>query len=344
MQSRVQSVCLVVLSTIAVAGSLVYLRPVLIPFVLAVFIALALSSIVEFQCLKLRVPRSLALLTTLGLGGLAFLFVAGIISASVAQLRDNSSSYLAQVSQLIETLRAALPEELAARVEVWDPQTLADIPGSAIGAMLSATSSAILDMLSQSLIVLLFVVFLMIGGEWSRAQSGIWGEIQARVRRYLVVTTGLSALTGVLVGSALSILGVPLAMAFGLFSFLLNFIPNIGSAIAVLLPLPVVLMSPDVSGTTALLALGIPTVIQFCVGSVLGPKVLGDALDLHPVVILLALIFWGTLWGIIGMLLATPITASLKILFARLESTHALSEIMAGRLQSLIPTARPEQP
>ncbi len=133
-----------------------------------------------------------------------------------------------------------------------------------------------------------------------------------------------------------------LVMAFGLFAFLLNFIPNIGSAIAVFLPLPVVLMSPDVSGTTALLAIGIPAIIQFCVGSVLGPKVLGDALDLHPVVILMALIFWGTLWGIIGMLLATPMTASLKILFSRVESTRMISEIMAGRLVETPSSAQSE--
>ncbi len=335
LENRVQTICLVVLSTIAVAGSLFYLRPVLIPFVLAVFIALALSAVVEFQCRRLKVPRSLALLATLGLGGLAFLLIAGILSASVAQLRNNSASYLGQLSQLIEQLRAALPEELAARIEVWDAETLAQIPSSVIGAMLSATSSAILDILSQSLVVLVFVSFLLIGDEWSRASSGIWGEIQARVRRYIVVTAGLSALTGALVGLVLALLGVPLAMAFGLFSFLLNFIPNIGSVIAVLLPLPVLLMDPGISGTTALLAIGIPTAIQFGIGNALAPKVLGDALDLHPVVILLALIFWGTLWGIIGMLLATPITASLKILFARLDSTRPLAEIMAGRLATL---------
>ena len=108
MESRVQTVCLVVLTTIAVAGSLFYLRPVLIPFVLAVFLALALSAVVEFQCQRLKVPRLLAQLATLGLGGLAFLMVAGIVSASVEQLRANSAAYLGQLSQLTERLRGAL--------------------------------------------------------------------------------------------------------------------------------------------------------------------------------------------------------------------------------------------
>ena len=334
LESRVQTVCLVILTAIGVAGAVFYLRPVLIPFILAVFIALSLSAVVEFLVQRLRVPRSLALLATLALGGLAFLLVGGVISASVTQLRNNSGVYLGQLTQLIEQIRALLPDELAARIESWDVDTLSEIPRSVIGTLLGATSSAILDILSQSVIVLVFVAFLMIGGDWSREDTGLWGEIQSRVRHYLAVTAGLSALTGGLVWMTLALLGVPLAMAFGLFSFLLNFIPSIGSVIAVLLPLPVVLMNPDISSTSALLAIGIPSLIQFGIGNGLAPKVLGDALDLHPVVILLALIFWGTLWGVIGMLLATPITASMKILFSRLESTHVLAEILAGRLES----------
>jgi AI-2 transport protein TqsA len=335
LESRVQTVCLVILTAIGVAGAVFYLRPVLIPFVMAVFIALTLSAVVEFLVQRLRLPRALSLLATLALGGLGFVLIAGVISASVTQLANNSGIYLAQLAQLIEQSRALLPSEISDRIESWNIETLSEVPRRVIGTLLGATSSAILDILSQSIIVLVFVAFLMIGGDWSRANTGIWGEIQTRVRHYLVVMGGLSALTGGLVWLTLALLGVPLAMAFGLFSFLLNFIPSIGSVIAVLLPLPVVLMTPDISGTSALLAIGIPCLIQFGIGNGVGPKVLGDALDLHPVVILLALIFWGTLWGVIGMLLATPMTASLKILFSRLESTRAVAEIMAGRLDSL---------
>jgi AI-2 transport protein TqsA len=334
-ESRVQTVCLVILTAIGVAGSVYYLRPVLIPFVLAVFISLSLSTIVEVLVQRLRVPRSLSLLATLALGGLAFLLIGGVISASVTQLRNNSGIYLRQLAQLIEQVRGLLPSEAAEHLDKWNIETLAAIPRSVIGTMLGATSSAILDILSQSLIVLVFVAFLMIGGDWSKPGAGIWGEIQARVRHYLVVTAALSALTGGLVWASLALLGVPLAMAFGFFSFLLNFIPSIGSVIAVILPLPVVLMTPDISSTSAVLAIAIPCLIQFGIGNGLAPKVLGDALDLHPVVILLALIFWGTLWGVIGMLLATPITASLKILLSKLDSTHAVAEIMAGRLDAL---------
>jgi AI-2 transport protein TqsA len=113
---------------------------------------------------------------------------------------------------------------------------------------------------------------------------------------------------------------------------LLNFIPNLGSIIATLLPLPVVLMNPEVSSTTAVLAFVLPALIQFTIGNVIEPNVMGSSLELHPVTILLALVLWGTIWGIVGMLLATPITAAMKILFERLELTAPVANLLAGRL------------
>ena len=90
-------------------------------------------------------------------------------------------------------------------------------------------------------------------------------------------------------------------------------------------------MSPLV----AVLAILIPGIIQVTIGNGIEPKVMGDALDLHPVTILLALIFWGMLWGIPGMLLATPITAVMKILLSRLEYTRGLADLLAGRINTL---------
>ena len=136
-------------------------------------------------------------------------------------------------------------------------------------------------------------------------------------------------------GLTLLILDVPLAMVFGLLAFLLNFIPNIGSAIATLLPLPVVLVDPQVSALSAILALAIPGAIQGVMGNVVEPRMMGDSLDLHPVAILMSLIFWGMLWGVIGMLLATPITAVLKIFLERFDGSRPLAELMAGRLNGL---------
>jgi AI-2 transport protein TqsA len=92
-----------------------------------------------------------------------------------------------------------------------------------------------------------------------------------------------------------------------------------------------VLVSPDVSLTVAILAIALPGGIQLLIGNVIAPKIMGDSLDLDPVVILLALMIWGALWGVVGMLLATPITAVLKILLGRIEFTAPAAELLGGR-------------
>jgi AI-2 transport protein TqsA len=295
--------------------------------VLALFVAFALQPLVEFGVQRARLPRVLAIFATGLLALLLLWMVGGLLSTSVAQLAANASSYQAQISHLIDLVAdplARLGIELPAGISA------AGISGRAIGETLLGATNAIVELLSQSLLVTIFVIYLLIGG--SKPPTGVWREIELRVQRYLITKAILSAATGVLVGLTLSILGVDLALAFGLFAFLLNFIPTVGSVIATLLPLPVVLVSPEISATTATLAIAIPGAIQFVIGSVLEPKIMGDSLDLHPIAILIALIFWGMLWGVVGMLLAAPITAVMKILFERLEVTRPLARLLSGRL------------
>ena len=92
----------------------------------------------------------------------------------------------------------------------------------------------------------------------------------------------------------------------------------------------------------------LPGAIQLAVGNLVEPMVMGENLDLHPVTILMSLIFWGLLWGIVGMLLATPIMAVLKIIFSRLEITRPIAELLAGRLPQSVtgefPTISTEKP
>ena len=331
-EQRVQTVCLVALASIAVGVALHVLRPVMIPFVLAVFFSLSLSPLVDLQMRYLRLPRWLALLGTLALGLVALAILAGLISTSLRQLAANSAGYQQQVELLLTRAAHALPLELLgwSEQQVLDP--LKSIPVGAVGRMLRGTTTAILDAISQSLLVLVFMVYLMIGSAGGEGGGGARAVIQGRVQRYLMAQAAISAATGVLVGLSLMLLGIDLALVFGLFAFLLNFIPSIGSIVATLMPLPVVLVSPDVTPLVAVLAIAIPGSIQLTIGNFVAPKIMGDSLDLHPVAILLALMVWGMVWGVVGMLLATPITAVLKILFERLELTRPLAALLAGRL------------
>ena len=86
--------------------------------------------------------------------------------------------------------------------------------------------------------------------------------------------------------------------------------------------------------------IAVTAMIQLVSGNLVEPKIMGESSDLHPVTILLALMFWGVMWGVIGMFLATPITAAIKIVFERLDQTRPIADLMAGRLGKSPPLNR----
>ena len=333
-ERHIQTLCLLIISAAAIAFALWWLRPVMIPFILAMFVAIGLSPLLTFQTRYLRFPRLLAALATLVFGCVLLGVLGGVVSMSVSQLADNTEVYQDRIKQLI-VQAVILAESFGFDLETM-LNSLPALPIEQVSGMLTGTTKAILDLLSQGSLVLLFLFFLLIGGSAQMQASGsVMDEVERRIKRYIVAKTVLSAATGALVGFVLSMLNVELALVFGLFAFLLNFIPSIGSVIATLLPLPVVLVSPHSTLTTIILAIALPSIIQLILGSLIEPKVMGGSLDLHPVTILLALIVWGMLWGIVGMLLAVPLTAVMQIVFGRIEHTAPLAELLAGRLDAL---------
>jgi AI-2 transport protein TqsA len=296
-----------------------------------------------FQIKYLRMPQPVALVTTLLLVLVLFGAVGLLVTTSINQLAANAGSYEQQLTLLLERASEKLPDGFERLVPEGDLKTLLQIPTSTIGGLLARMTNAILGLVSQSFVVFIFVMFLLLGGgAWTRQETGTVAEVLSSVRRFLVVMAGISGTTGFLVGSTLMLLDVPLAIVFGLLAFMLNFIPTMGSIIATLLPVPVVIITPEISTTTAVLAIGIPALIQIVIGNVIAPKVMGDSLDLHPVVVLMSLIFWGMLWGILGMLLATPITGVVKLLLSKIPSTKPAAEIMAGRIGLESPMASAE--
>jgi AI-2 transport protein TqsA len=182
----------------------------------------------------------------------------------------------------------------------------------------------------------IFVLFLLAGRNPRHAATGIYAEIEATIRQYITTKTIISAVTGLLVGVILALLGLRMAPLFGLLAFLLNYIPNIGSLIAVLLPIPIaVAQFHDVAHVVAVVVL--PSIVHLTIGSVVEPRLMGRGLELHPVTVLLALAFWGLLWGLMGMVLAVPIVAVLKIVLSRLDTTRPLGQLLSGQLPGTPP-------
>jgi AI-2 transport protein TqsA len=192
---------------------------------------------------------------------------------------------------------------------------------------------------SSGLLIAFFVVFLVAGRNPRLMRSGMYAQIRQTIRSYIVTKTTISVVSGLLVGFILWALGLKYAALFGLLVFLLNFIPSIGSMVATLLPIPVA--ATQFSSLWMVVAVvALPGIVQVAVG-VIEPRLMGRGLELHPVIVLLALAFWGMLWGVTGMVLAAPLAAVTRIVLSHFETTRALGDLMAGHIPgtSLAPMA-----
>ena len=329
----VQTTCLVILSTIAVAFAIYWLKPVLIPFVLALFLAIGLAPVVNVLVRRLRVPRVLGAAITLVLAFMVLVLLGIIITGSLRGLAANAETYQTRTQELINQAVERLPLETIGvdRDQLLKP--FSQISGKAVRDMMLSTGSALANVVSNGVLVLIFLCFIMFGRSRRPAPTdGGWGKIESNIRHYIIVKAVLSVTTGVLVGLTLWILNIELAVLFGLLAFLLNFIPSVGSILAVLLPIPVVVLTPEISPATAILAIAIPGTVEFVIGNIIEPRLMGKQFDLHPIVIMMALIFWGMLWGVIGMFLATPLMVVLRLLLQEREMTHPIAELLSGRM------------
>ena len=326
-----------VIASVLLASALLWLKPIMVPLVLAIMLSYVLAPLVDISVQKLRFPKGIAIFFSL-IVSFVLIFLTGLmISSSVGTLREKSEEYEEHIKTLSEQSLSWINDNLILRlqelgVDIDISQGSAILDSIPISGLMSSMTNTILDLLSNTFLILIFVIYLLEGREPQKKSSPLMERIEGRIKRYLVIKLLLSIATGVLVGIILALLGIDLAMVFGILAFVLNFIPNIGSLIAIILPLPLVLVDPDFTMTLLILTIALPGAVQMVVGNVIEPKLLGDSLELHPITVLLSLIFWGMLWGIPGMLLAAPITAVLKILLESLEITKPVALLLQGVL------------
>jgi len=192
------------------------------------------------------------------------------------------------------------------------------------------------NFVSSSTLVFLFCLFILLGRDpHTRVQNEIYAEIERSIQKYLNIKFFISLATGICVYLIFFFLGTHMAFLFGLIAFVLNFIPSIGSIIATIIPIPILILTSEMTNTQLILAMVLPTCVQQFFGNLLEPKLQGLGLQLHPVTILLALGFFGVVWGPVGMLLAAPITAALRIILLEFKMTQWMAQLMAGNLPNM---------
>lgn len=318
---------LMILATGMLAMALSYTRAVTVPFILAIFITAVVAPVVDYQVNRWRLPKWFAVLTAL-LVVLALLTFMGVgLIIAIQSMVQSAGEYSSQVADLTARMFA----ELNARHIAVDEARIAAELEAYLPGLITETAGTAKEIISHGVLITFFVVFLLIGRNSSMPRSGMYAEIETTIRRYVTTMTAISATTSLLVGFVLWAFGLHMAWVFALLVFMLSYIPSIGPIIATVLPLPVAVTQFH-DPWTIVAVIVIPGFIHMTIGNLVTPKLMGSGLDLHPVTVLLALAFWGLLWGVVGMVLAVPIIAVLRIVLAHFNTTRPIAHLLSGRL------------
>jgi len=322
---------LFVIAIVAFAFALNFTKPIMIPFVLALLIRILIDPIIDFQTKNLKVHRVVAVLVSLLLIVFLFIIIVPFIVGSVATFLGSADEYNSKVLLLLDII---LNELNKYDIQI-NRQVIRD---SFLSLPFLDWASAILsnsaNIISKFFLVVIITLFLLLGRK-SKETSEEWNQIIDNVKKYIFTKFITSTATGILTGIIYWFLGLELALIFGTMTFLLNFIPVLGSVIAVLIPLPVALLQYNDPSFIAYIIL-FPTIVHVIIGNIIEPKIFGEAFGLHPITIILSLIFWGMIWGIMGVLLAAPITAIIKIAFEKFQTTLPLAKLLEGNIHHKI--------
>ena len=318
---------LLILALVAVAFTLNYTKPIMIPFVMALLIRILIDPIINFQIDKLQVHRLVAVFVSLLLIVFLFIIIVPFIVGSVATFLQSANDYNSKVLILIDYLISMLQENNILVDREVIRNTLINLPFLDWASKILSNSA---NFLSKFFLVVIMTLFLLLGKK-PQNTSNEWNEIIGHIEKYIFTKFITSSATGVLTGLIYWFLGIELAFIFGTLTFILNFIPVFGSIIAVLIPLPVAFLQ-FTDPTYVVLVILLPSIVHIIIGNILEPKIFGEAFGLHPITIILSLIFWGMIWGIIGVLLAAPSTAIIKITFEKFETTKPIARLLEGKI------------
>ena len=322
----INTVCLMILAATAATWVLIYTKTILMPFVIALFISMVAGTLAEWLKQKWKVPYGLGLVLSfvafLAVVALSVLFISGSIESFVAgadiyseRLNDTLDWLLMYSQKFGLNINSQFVADTVSKLPVFN--------------MLKSVGSTLVSILTNLMLITLFVIFIFMG-KASADKPSLVGNIQKQISFYLLIKLFVSLLAAGCTWIVLASVKTELASMLAVLTFVLNFIPNIGPFISTVLPMPVLFLQYGLDWHI-LLALILLTAVHFVIGNILETKWLGKGMDLDPIVVIACLIFWALVWGVMGALLAVPVTAIIKIALERNETTKPLANLLGGK-------------
>lgn len=338
--ARGASSLLAILVVLAGVFALRELRSVVLPLAFALFLV-ALFWPLQ-RALDARVGRWPALGVTLtAMSAALALFVAGVW-LSLHMIGDGASAYADRLARLGDDVRAWL-EARGIPAAVLEGGSAS---GRAIGSAALDASRRLFDVGGAIVLTVGFLVLALLEVPDYRAKLERLERERGRARlvvglrhasrafqRYVVVRTVVGLITGGAVWLGCALLGVELAFVWGFSSFVLNYVPTLGSVVAVIPP-PLFAWAESGDPDRALLVFAAVGGIQIVLGTVVDPRLQGRYLQLSPLVVLLSIVLWGWIWGIAGAFVGVPMTLVIALLCRRYERTRWIADLLTDEPSS----------
>lgn len=332
--TRVRAAAAMVIAAVVVLG-LYYGRSLLEPLALGIIVWYLMAglahAIASVRIGKVRVPRIVGIvLSPLIIVGLLILVI-NRISASVNFFIDALPIYTENLEVLLAGLSAQFDVQIMEEVNrLFESVSLPQLVSSAAVELASLTGSIGLILIYVAFLAFeqrffMTKVHLIVRERQRQEEVGrILARIQADIRTYVLVKTIMSVLTGFISFAVLSIVGVDFAALWGFIIFLLNYIPTIGSLLGVIFPATMALVQFGAIWPVVVILAGLGGT-QFLIGNIIEPRIMGNSLNISPLVVMLSLALWGALWGVTGMILCVPITVIAMIVLANFRSTRGIA-------------------
>ena len=329
--SKPVAAAIVILAIVAVLFAMREAQTIVIPTLVAIFVAVVADSPVAWLERK-GLHRVLAIV--LVLTGIVFLVLAfGVLAgSSLQELSDRAPVYQQNLRQWVDQ---QIGLDSGSPFAVDTSQIFGEISPDAAWDLAAGLLNSVSNVARRAFLILFLVGFILfeipsLGAKMEvlGSSSATWKSIAESVRRYLAIKSLTSLATGLLIGVFLKLVDVDFAIIWGLLAFLLNYIPNIGSLIA---SVPAILLALVQKGPAwALLVAAGYLLVNVAIGNLIEPRIMGRGLGLSTLVVFLSLVLWGWLLGPVGMLISVPLTATVKIALQAHPTTRPIAVLLGS--------------
>jgi len=315
-------------------------RGLLLPLVLGLVLWYMVDSLADVieqpKIASVTIPRPLALITAFcGMAGLLWV-VGRTIGRNVSAVAAAAPTYERRLQRLIDQgAHLVGMENVPTLSQLFDRISLADT----LGSLATAAASVV----SVTGIVLIYAGFLFVEqvhfrrkleimfGAGSRQERvrAVLGQIDRDIRIYIRIKTTLATVTSAIAYAVMALTGVDFSGFWAVMVFFFYFIPTVGSILAIIAPSLLTLVQFD-HLTPFLIVLLVFGPIQIVMANVIEPAIMGRSLNLSPLVVIVSLMVWGTIWGVVGMFLCVPIMVVLLIVLAHFDATRPVAVLLSA--------------